>query len=81
MISDWQLKTLDEVCEFYNGQAHEKAIDENGRYIVINSKFISSNNLVNIYQQKLNDLEELKKAVLQKAFSGELTTKPVPHLI
>lgn len=25
-----------------------------------------------IYQQKLNDLEELKKAILQKAFNGEL---------
>lgn len=28
--------------------------------------------LVNIYQQKINYLEELKKSVLQKAFSGEL---------
>ena len=27
-----------------------------------------------IYQQKLNDLEELKKVILQKAFSGELKT-------
>jgi type I restriction enzyme S subunit len=27
-----------------------------------------------IYQQKINDLEELKKAILQKAFSGELKT-------
>jgi type I restriction enzyme S subunit len=26
-----------------------------------------------IYQQKLNDLEELKKSVLQKAFSGQLS--------
>ncbi len=26
-----------------------------------------------IYQQKLHDLEELKKSVLQKAFAGELT--------
>ena len=25
-----------------------------------------------IYQQKLNDLEELKKSILQKAFNGEL---------
>jgi type I restriction enzyme S subunit len=25
-----------------------------------------------IYNQKINDLEELKKSVLQKAFSGEL---------
>lgn len=28
-----------------------------------------------IYQQKINDLEELKKSVLQKAFTGELKTK------
>jgi type I restriction enzyme S subunit len=27
-----------------------------------------------VYQQKINDLEELKKSVLQKAFSGELKT-------
>ncbi len=27
-----------------------------------------------IYQQKINDLEELKKSVLQKAFNGELKT-------
>ena len=30
-----------------------------------------------IYDQKLNDLEELKKSVLQKAFSGELKTDKV----
>ena len=28
-----------------------------------------------IYQQKINDLEELKKSVLEKAFKGELTEK------
>lgn len=28
-----------------------------------------------IYQQKINDLEELKKSVLQKAFAGELKTE------
>lgn len=28
-----------------------------------------------IYQQKINDLEELKKSVLQKAFNGELKTE------
>ena len=30
-----------------------------------------------VYQQKLNDLEELKKSILQKAFSGELKTNEV----
>lgn len=31
--------------------------------------------LGNIYQKKLNDLDELKKSVLQKAFAGELKTE------
>ncbi len=28
--------------------------------------------LENIYRQKINDLDELKKSILQKAFNGEL---------
>ena len=39
----WELKKLGEVCDFYNGKAHEKSIDENGKYKVVNSKFVSSN--------------------------------------
>jgi type I restriction enzyme S subunit len=39
---DWEEKTLGEVCEFRNGQAHEQHIDENGKFILVNSKFISS---------------------------------------
>lgn len=31
--------------------------------------------LENIYRQKINDLDELKKSILQKAFNGELTAK------
>jgi type I restriction enzyme, S subunit len=38
----WQLKSLEEVAEFKNGKAHENSIDDNGEFIVINSKFISS---------------------------------------
>ena len=30
-----------------------------------------------IYRQKINDQEELKKSILQKAFSGELSTREV----
>ena len=33
--------------------------------------------LETIYHQKINDLEELKKSVLQRAFSGELKTEKV----
>ena len=34
-----------------------------------------SQRLENIYLQKLNNLEELKKTILQKAFAGELKTE------
>ncbi len=34
---------------------------------------IETKKLETTYQQKLNDLEELKKSILQKAFTGELT--------
>ena len=33
-------------------------------------------NLEAIYDQKLDDLAELKQSILQKAFSGELTAQP-----
>lgn len=41
-MSEVELTTLGKSCEFFNGKAHEKSINENGKYIVVNSKFISS---------------------------------------
>jgi type I restriction enzyme, S subunit len=41
-MKNWDVKKLGEVCSFFNGQAHEKCIDENGKYKLINSKFVSS---------------------------------------
>lgn len=42
----WHLKSLEDIATFRNGKAHENAIDENGVYKVVNSKFISTNGLV-----------------------------------
>jgi type I restriction enzyme, S subunit len=39
----------------------------------LNSLLAETKKLETIYQQKTEDLEELKKSVLQKAFNGELT--------
>jgi len=39
---EWETKKLGKVCKFENGKAHEKQISENGNYIVVNSKFIST---------------------------------------
>ena len=38
---------------------------------------LQTKKLESIYRQKINDLEELKKSILQEAFSGELTAKEV----
>ncbi len=41
---------------------------------VINNVFEETKKLETIYKQKLADLEELKKSILEKAFNGELNT-------
>lgn len=46
---DWDEKRLHELIEFSNGKAHEQDIDETGKYVVVNSKFISSNGEVRKY--------------------------------
>ncbi len=37
----WEKKYLRDLVEFRNGKAHEQDISEDGKYIVVNSKFIS----------------------------------------
>lgn len=48
----WEEKKLGEVGEFWNGKAHEQDISVNGKYIVVNSKFISQNGEVKKYSDK-----------------------------
>ena len=85
MISDWQLKTLGDACEFYNGQAHEKVIDDNGKYIVVNSKFISSNGeILKKTNSMLKESEKLDFRAGNTRFEIEMTsseTKPKIHSI
>ena len=37
-----------------------------------------SNELISLLTRKINNLDELKKSILQKAFTGELTSKDIP---
>lgn len=39
---EWVETTLTQVADYENGKAHEQDIDDSGDYIVVNSKFISS---------------------------------------
>ena len=40
--NEWKVQLLSELANFRNGKAHEQAISKNGDYVVINSKFIST---------------------------------------
>lgn len=49
----WEQRQLIEVADYRNGKAHEQDIDEDGDYIVVNSKFVSSNGRVKKYSNVL----------------------------
>lgn len=46
---EWEKKKLRDVVEFRNGKAHEQDISEDGKFIVVNSKFISMEGEVKKY--------------------------------
>ena len=56
---DWEQRKLIQVANYRNGRAHEKDINMNGNYIVVNSKFVSSNGRVKKFSSKL--MEPLNK--------------------
>jgi type I restriction enzyme S subunit len=50
--SDWNCKKLSKVAQFDNGTAHERFIDEHGDFVVVNSKFISTESETRKYSNK-----------------------------
>ena len=55
----WKLVQLNDIVKFSNGKGHEQYIDDNGDYIVVNSKFISTNGEICKYSNE--NLSPLKK--------------------
>lgn len=66
-ISKWTEKELGEVANFFNGKAHENDISDDGKYIVINSKFVSTNGLIAKYTN--TPLTPLKKGDIAMVMS------------
>ncbi len=56
---DWEQRKLGDVAKYRNGKAHESDIDDNGKYIVVNSKFVSTDGEVKKYSN--NQIEPLMK--------------------
>ena len=53
---EWQEKTIGQVAIYENGKAHEQDISEYGRYVVVNSKFISTDGKIKKYTNEGNCL-------------------------
>lgn len=45
----WEQRKLGDIANYRNGKAHEQVEDEDGKYTIINSKFISTNGKVQRY--------------------------------
>lgn len=48
---EWECKQLGELVAYTNGKAHEKSITDHGRYVVVNSKFISTEGFTSKYSE------------------------------
>lgn len=51
----WRQRRLNEVANYRNGKAHENYIDEEGKYVVVNSKFVSTDGRVRKFSNKQNE--------------------------
>lgn len=55
---EWEEKTLSEVADYENGKAHEQDVVEKGKFVVVNSKFISTEGEVRKYTNNANCLAQ-----------------------
>lgn len=54
----WEETSLGKVVKYENGKAHENYIEETGKYIVVNSKFISTDGEIKKYSNIANLIAE-----------------------
>ena len=73
----WEQRKLLEVADYRNGKAHENDIDPNGKYIVVNSKFVSTEGEIIKYSTYRNEpIEENEIAfVLSDVPNGKAIAK------
>ncbi|MEJ7540959.1 restriction endonuclease subunit S [Staphylococcus intermedius] len=46
---EWEIKQLKDIADFQNGKAHETFVSSKGKYVLVNSKFISTDAQVKKY--------------------------------
>ncbi len=51
----WEEHKLFDIASYRNGKAHENDIDKEGKYVVVNSKFVSTNGKIRKFSNKQNE--------------------------
>ena len=72
-----EMTTLGESCYFFNGKAHEKNIDAEGSFVVVNSRFISTDGRIQKFtgQQKFPLFENDIVMVMSDVPNGKALAK------
>jgi len=61
---EWEENIVSQVAEYENGKAHEQDIAEKGKYVVVNSKFISTDGEVRKYSNAANCLAKKNEILM-----------------
>lgn len=61
---EWLMDIVSNVAEYENGKAHEQDIVEQGKYVVVNSKFISTDGEVRKYTNSANCLAKKNEILM-----------------
>ena len=58
----WNVTRLGDIADYENGKAYEKDIVDNGRFVVVNARFISTDDAVRKYTNETYFIEEARPA-------------------
>ena len=58
----WEQRKLGKVAKYRNGKAHENNISEDGKYVVVNSKFVSTN----------GEIRKFSNEQIEPLYAGEI---------
>ena len=61
---EWEKTTVSQVAEYENGKAHEQDIIAQGKYVVVNSKFISTDGEVRKFSNSANCLAKKNEILM-----------------
>jgi hypothetical protein len=77
----WKEENLQKVADYENGKAHEQDIDEKGKYVVVNSKFISTDGEVRKFSNTANCIAKKNEILMSCTTSLSLKNNYIRYFL